>query len=210
MQCFIYDPIAGGFSCHELRRSDMLPFTEAAPLYLCEFLGSTRCAACWTDRRFLEAYCTLKQRFPLPFSACGGFRRGKEGRSLFASRRCAGLTLHVGQCLMPKERETLRRFAIKSRLFSRVAPEHEAPSWVQLEGAPFAAGMLCPFPTVLPGETGIFVFVLQDALALHGFPPDHGLTGCFSPDTERALALFLKSRGKAYGGRVTAEIWKLL
>ncbi len=210
MQCFIFDPIAGGFSRHHLSRADILPFTEQAPLRLYEFLGSTRSETCWTDRRFLEACCALKQTFPLPFSAFGGFRRAAKNRPLYSARRTAGLTLHAGHCLAPESREALRRFALASGLFSRIAPEHEAPTWVQLEGHPRCAGMLCPFPTILPGETSVFVFALQDALCLHGFPPDEGLTGCFLPDTERALSLFLKSRGRSFRGKVTAEVWKLL
>ncbi|MBE5785127.1 MAG: hypothetical protein E7330_04935 [Clostridiales bacterium] len=211
MQCFIFDPIAGGFSRHTLRRGDIIPFTEKAPLYLYEFLGSTRNETCWTDRRFLESYCTLKSSFPLPFSAFGGFRRAAPEKPLCTSRRTAGLTLHLGHCLSPKDREDLRRFALKSGLFSRVAPEHEAPTWVQIEGYPLCpCGLFCPFPKLEPDEKSVHVFALQDALSLQGFPPDAGLTGCFCPATARALALFCKSRGRTYRGTVTEEIWRTL
>lgn len=208
MRCFIFDPFTGAFSCHMLRRGDAMPFTEGAPLYLAEFLGSARCGTCWTDRRFLAACAALKSAFPRCSPAFGGFQRAAEGRALCLSRRTAGLTLHAGQFLPPGEREALRRFALTSGLFSRVAPEHEAPTWVELEGVPLCPAR--PFPRLRPGEANTHVFALQDALALHGFPPDTGLTGCFSAATERALALFCKSRRSRFCGVVTADIWRLL
>lgn len=119
--------------------------------------------------------------------------------------------LDIGAGLCAPERERLRRLAVQSGLFETVLPEYVAPTWVGLQKrvAPVCAPG-CPFPELRPGNSNSCVFALQDALAVHGFPPDCGLTGRFCAATERALCAFCRARGTPYAGIVDAGIWRAL
>lgn len=211
MQLYVYDPSLEGFSCFSLPRAASLPYTGSAHVYLHDFLGSTAAETAWVDRRLLAAFGALAEAFGAPVSVCGGFRRVLPGRRLCASPRCAGLMLDVGAGLSTPERERLRCLAIRSGLFEFVLPEYAAPTWVGLQkrvAPPCAPG--CPFPVLRPGEKNVCAFALQDALAVHGFPPDNGLTGCFDAATDRALRAFCHAWGTPYAGVVDAEIWRAL
>ena len=198
---------------------------------LCDYMYTI---ICYRDSRFFT--CSVQPCFPIPampgcacmiFSAArsakpsgwtGGcslhlarLRRVRPGRRLYISPRCAGLTLDVGADLPPPERERLRRLALRSGLFEFVLPEYAAPTWVGVQKRiALPCAPRCPFPELSPGERSVFVFALQDALAVQGFPSDGGLTGCFDASTERALRAFCHARKIPYCGALHAEIWNAL
>ena len=211
MQLYVYDSLLGGFSRFSLHRAAPLPYTDGAPVLLHDFLGSTTTETVWTDRELLSAFGALAAQFGAPITVCGGFRRVLPGRSLCTSPRCAGLMLDVGADLCAPERERLRRLAVQSGLFETVLPEYVAPTWVGLQKrvAP-ACAPGCPFQELRPGNSNSCVFAVQDALAVHGFPPDCGLTGRFCAATERALRAFCRARRTPYAGIADAGIWRAL
>lgn len=211
MRLYVYDHLLQGFSLFHMQRGALLPYTGDARVRLHDFLGSTFGETVWVDRRLLTAFGALTAEFGAPITVCGGFRRVCPGRRLYISPRCAGLTLDVGADLPPPERERLRRLALRSGLFEFVLPEYAAPTWVGVQKRiALPCAPRCPFPELSPGECSVFVFALQDALAVQGFPSDGGLTGCFDASTERALRAFCHARRIPYCGALHAEIWNAL
>lgn len=194
---FIFDHHSGSFRCTR-------GAPPGAPLEIRALWQGHGGYPAWTDQRLINAYETVCAAFgPVWIGAC--FKRPAQGQSA----HYAGLALDMGQGLNADRLAQLRRYCLKSPLFSYVEPGYRTPTWVHAEisiAPPCAPGRGYPF--LSPGDAGPHVFVLQELLCKQGFPCL--LSGYFSEDTRAALVRFQQREGLADHGFADCALWNAL
>lgn len=193
---FIFDHHTGRFRCS-------FGAPPGAPLEM-RALWQGHAYPAWTDQRLIEAYGVICEAFgPVWIGAC--FKRPAQGQSA----HYAGLALDMGQGMPGAKLAQVRRYCLKSPLFSYVEPGYRTPTWIHAEisiSPPCAPGRGYPF--LRPGEAGTHVFVLQELLGKRGFPCL--LSGYFSQGTRAALVKFQRSRGLPDHGFADGALWNSL
>ncbi|MDR0840699.1 MAG: peptidoglycan-binding protein [Christensenellaceae bacterium] len=202
---FIYNHHSGSFLCAE----DLPPLSHSR-LRARDFFGQHAALLGWTDMRLLRAYDAVCAEFgPIYVNFC--FRRlgGAQYGGVFAgqSAHYAGLALDMAQDLSDARKAKLRRFCVRSPLFSYVEPAYLSPACVHAEVsiAP-ACGPHRGYPLLQAGSSGPHVFLLQDALLRCGI--NCLLTGHFTVGTRRALLQYQAQRGLRAHGLADAALWQ--
>lgn len=166
----------------------------------------------WSHSRFIAATDSLCRRFegltlknaffPLRPASVTGFSAHHAGLAgdFVLNRQIADP--------IPLLKE-IRRWCIKSGLFSYVEPQYKTPLWIHAEvrTAP-PASFYVPYPVLFPGNIGPHVFILQKALCLMGFPCV--LNGRLDDITLSSLLAFKKCFGLAPDPVVDAATWQIL
>lgn len=160
----------------------------------------------WTDERLLAACRALKAEFPQARLARTYCPLAKGRYSAF-SAHYAGLAADIEP---PQGRlGEMRRWCVRSGLFSYVQPQYRSPRWVHAEvAAGPRASVLAGYPELSMGDAGAHAFVLQEALALLGLPCLK--CGRFTEDTDAALSAFAQKNALPYAGVADAAIWSAL
>lgn len=194
---FIYDHQIGEFRC-------LYGAPPGSPIETRALWQGQRGRPAWTDDRLLQAYGAVCEAFgPVWIGSC--FKRPGRGQSA----HYAGLALDMGQGMPRAERAELRRFCLKSPLFSYVEPGYLTPTWVHAEisiAPPCAPGRGYPF--LRPGDAGPHVFLLQELLCRQGFPCL--LSGHFKEGTRLALVCYQRGRGLPAHGHADGALWNSL
>ncbi len=171
-----------------------------------------RCKSCggliWTDSRFLYACKRLCTRYEL--SLCSSFRP-LAGAAGICPARCAGLcgdfTL-LSPCRgIAAVQNEIRRYCIAHQLFSYVYPQYSTPIRITGEVSLGRSSPNIGYPDLFPGNVGVHVFVLQQALNMLGFPCL--MSGRLSGDTLSALSAFRLKSGLS-SALVDAAHWRAL
>ncbi len=165
----------------------------------------------WTDEAFLHAADELCSRFELKPSRC--FVPIQSGRSMGFSQHYAGLAgdfVLADSCkhLILRQNE-IRRWCVRSGLFSYVQPQYRTPTWIHAEVYVSPPGsVFVPYPLLFPGNSGAYCFVLQRCLNIAGFPCL--MSGRFSYDTLCAVKCFRSAAGLSAEECVDGICWQKL
>lgn len=178
-----------------------------ATLFICSKLHGIQYAAnaflpaqgdytAWTDQAFIYACKELCSRYelrltrafvPVPSQQAHRFSAHYAGLAGDFSLLCPCKNIAARQ-------NEIRRWCVKSGLFSCVHPQYRTPLWIHAEvSISPPASLLVPYPVLLPGDIGVYCFVLQRCLELAGFRCL--LSGRLEGDTLTALRQFrMKAR----------------
>lgn len=165
----------------------------------------------WTDEAFIHACKELCSRFELKLIR--SFVPLRPGFPVHFSPHHAGLAgdfalLDPCRNISARQNE-IRRWCVKSGLFSYVQPQYRTPLWIHAEvsTAP-PSSLFAPYPALFPGNTGVYCFILQKCLNIIGFPCL--LSGRFTEDTLHALYRFRTAVGLQAEGYVDSAYWQKL
>ena len=149
-------------------------------MYVSDFFSNTVSLIGWTSTDFLQKWSELSKGRIYPQTL---FRRIAEGGHIAESMHYAGLAAdaHIS--------DTTHNFPFSDGNHVALSP----------------AG----YPPVSFGDVGIFVLVLQDALASLGFKEGE-LDGFFGQETQKALSRFCKKFNLTEKYGCTCDIWKPL
>jgi len=176
---YVFSPSDGAFSAHALSPDAQMPYVRRFPFPVSDFLGGRNTDVCWTDRRALLALDELHLLFGRPFSVGRAFLRVGAQTCSERSQHHTGAAFDIGGALRASEREELRLLALDNRLFAYAEPAF-------LSGNVAHLSLFSCYPQRLRfGETGVFAFVLQDALLRAGVYRG-ALTGTVCGETLRA------------------------
>ena len=165
----------------------------------------------WTDEAFIHACRELCARFELKLTR--SFVPIRPGRKVCFSAHHAGLAgdfalLSPCKNIAARQNE-IRRWCVKSGLFSYVQPQYSTPLWIHAEvSAAPPSSLFVPYPVLFPGNMGVHCLVLQRCLAIAGYPCL--LTGRFSGDTLCALRRFCADRRLPPEDLVSGACWQRL
>ena len=165
----------------------------------------------WTDEAFIHACKELCSKYELKLIR--SFVPLRPGFPVRFSPHHAGLAgdfALLAPCSNLSARQNeIRRWCVKSGLFSYVQPQYRTPLWIHAEVsiAP-PSSIFIPYPVLFPGNTGVYCFVLQKCLNIIGFPCL--LSGRFTEDTGLALCSFRKAVGLPPDGYVDSLCWQRL
>ncbi|MBQ3132483.1 MAG: peptidoglycan-binding protein, partial [Clostridia bacterium] len=103
----------------------------------------------------------------------------------------------------------IRRWCVKSGLFSYVHPQYRTPLWIHAEvsTAP-PSSLFVPYPALFPGNIGVYSFILQQCLNIIEYPCL--INGRFCTDTEYALRQFQSGFDLLPTGFVDSTCWQRL
>jgi len=204
---YVFDPQSGDWLSRELSSDDPMPGSGGI-LTVGMFRGRSNSDALWSDLRAIAAASALLKAAK-PFTVRYAFRRPSEGGHAGQSPHYAGLAFDIGNRLTAAEQLRLARTALYHAGMDAVEPLFTTPGWVHAEKRilpPAAAG---GYPHLGQGARGVHVFVLQDALILHGFASG-GLTGCFSAATAADLRRFQRANILPVTGETDGPTWQQL
>ncbi|MBQ4610506.1 MAG: hypothetical protein IJB30_02110 [Clostridia bacterium] len=165
----------------------------------------------WTDEAFIHACRELCTKFELKLTR--SFVPIRPGRKVCFSAHHAGLAgdfalLSPCKNIAARQNE-IRRWCVKSGLFSYVQPQYSTPLWIHAEvSAAPPSSLFVPYPALFPGNMGVHCLVLQRCLAIAGYPCL--LTGRFSGDTLCALRRFCADRRLPPEDLVSGACWQRL
>ena len=165
----------------------------------------------WTDEAFIHACKELCSRFDLRLIR--SFVPLRPGLPVHFSPHHAGLAgdfALLDPCRnLSSRQDEIRRWCVKSGLFSYVQPQYRTPLWIHAEVATAPpASIFVPYPALFPGNTGVYCFILQQSLNMAGFPCL--LCGRFTEDTRLALCSFRMAAGLPPEGYVDSVCWQKL
>ena len=167
--------------------------------------------AAWTDEAFIHACGELCSRFELKLIR--SFVPLRPGLPVHFSPHHAGLAgdfalLNPCKNIISRQNE-IRRWCVKSGLFSYVQPQYRTPLWIHAEvsTAP-PSSLFVPYPALFPGNIGVYSFILQQCLNIIGYPCL--INGRFCIDTEYSLRQFQSGFDLLPTGFVDSTCWQRL
>lgn len=165
----------------------------------------------WTDEIFIHACNDLCSKFELKLIR--SFVPLRPGHPMHFSAHHAGLAgdfamLEPCKKISIRQNE-IRRWCVKSGLFSYVQPQYRTPTWIHAEAsiAP-SSSVFVPYPCLFPGNIGVYCFILQQCLNILGY--SCLLSGRFTKDTLCALYRFRTAIGLPPDGHVDSVCWQRL
>jgi len=186
---------------YNLEPFEQMPYASGF-LTVGEFRGQSRSACIWSDRRMLEKFQYVCRYYDEPIRVNYAFRRIEEGGHRGLSAHYAGTAFDMGKYLPAALRRELKRFLIREGLFSYVEPDCMAPVWIHAQND-------YTYPNLYPGDRGVYVCVLQDALRIAGIYCG-ALTGCFCGMTKNAVCRFQHANDLFADGIVNHLTWHCL
>ena len=206
---FVFDPQSGEWIIRDPRPEEPMPGSINGLLSVRAFRGKSESPIIWTDVRAVaaaEKLMAYQKKCPVRYA----FRRVAEGSHVGQSPHYAGLAFDFGYHLTSGSQLSIARCALGTAGFQSIEPLFTTPGWVHAEKSILPPASLCGgYPRLEQGMLGVHVFVLQDALLLHGFSSS-GLTGCFSASTAADVRRFQRQRGLPISGVVDGATWQLL
>lgn len=206
---YVFDPRLGEWIMENPMPDDPIPGTKHGLLTVRALRGRSVSGILWSDLRALDALQTLLA-LAAPHTVRYAFRRLGEGAHTGQSAHYAGLAFDIGHKLDPEEQMRLASLALERCGFDRVEPLFTTPGWLHVEKQ--IAQPACirgGYPSLRQGARGVHVFVLQDALLLHGMA-EGGLTGCFSAATAADVRRFQNLRRLSVTGEADCATWRAL
>lgn len=174
---YIYNDESRRLERYKLEAFMNIPYTSHGSMSASEFFSDTVSSVGWTSTEFLHKWNNLSKGTIHPQSV---FRRIFEGGHITESMHYAGLAADI-----PNTPE-----------------DHPFPFSENRHVALAPAG----FPDVSLGDIGLFVLVLQDALAALGFNEGE-LDGFFGKETLKALLRFRKTYSVEGGDFCDRKTW---
>lgn len=210
MLVYVYNKDKGIIEKYELSPDDPMPYVSDKYLTVGEFKGSSNSPLLWSDKRTLQTFNNFRKYYGKSIPLRYAFKRIWEGGHSPQSQHYAGMAFDTGQALSPEERNNLHRAAVSFGEWSYVEPQSLTPTWVHFDKR--LAPPACPgggYISLSPGMKGVYVLVLQDALAALGFTSG-GLDGVFGQGTKDAVMNFQKANGLKPDGIVGCATWTAL
>lgn len=205
---FVFDPKSGDWIMRDLRPEEPMPGSINGLLSVSAFRGKSESPILWSDIRAIAAAEKLMAHAKHPVRYA--FRRVSEGGHVGQSPHYAGLAFDFGYRLNSASQLSLARSALGVAGFQSVEPLFTTPGWVHAEKSILPPASLCGgYPRIEQGARGVHVFVLQDALLLHGLCSS-GLTGCFSASTAADVRRFQQKNDLPATGVVDGATWQAL
>ncbi len=187
-----------------------MPYVSHGTLTVEEFRGASRSSVLWTDRRAMSSWNTTRSLHGRPIFVGYAFKRIWEGGHSPQSQHYAGVAFDAAQNLTSTGRAELRNLAAAIGAWSYVEPASLTPTWVHFDRrlTPPACST-GGFIIVSEGSRGVYVLVLQDALAAIGYDPG-GLDGVYGANTRTAVMAFQYANGLTADGIVGCNTWTAL
>lgn len=204
----VYNPSTNRMEVYYRGLSERMPY--ARNLSVGEFRGSSKTDILWTDKRFMDAWNTLRTTYGKPIKVGYAFKRIGEGGHSSMSQHYAGMAMDIAQNLSSAERDKLRNLAISLGVFTYVEPKVLTPTWIHVDkrvGTP--ACSTGGYPLVRSGSRGVYVATLQDALNTLGHNAGT-IDGMFGNKTRDAVIRFQKANGLSQDGVVGCNTWQKL
>ncbi len=205
----IYNPETNSFENYNLKLTDTMPYIKNDYLTVGEFMGSSLSPFIYTDKRLLECFNELREKWGKPLYVPYAFKRIWEGGHGNQSQHYAGMAMDIGQNLNEQELEELRELARTIDCFNYVEPKSIAPTWVHIDSRVLPPACAAGYPMLKVGDENTYVILLQDALNQLNFDTN-GLDGNFGSGTRDAVRNFQSSRGLAIDGVVGCGVWQLI
>ncbi len=177
---YIYNNDSRRLERYRLESYHNMPYTRYSSMTVSDFFSNTVSSIGWTSTDFLHKWSDMSRGNIYPQAA---FRRIAEGGHTAESMHYAGLAADTSQ----------------------FCHDHNFPFQEGNHVALSSAG----YPEVNQGDIGLFVLVLQDALASLGFKEGE-LDGFFGRETKKALSCFCNSFGLPESNGCNHDLWKLL
>lgn len=206
---FIYNEIYNRIEKYFRNEYDPIPYSVGNSLTVKEFRGSSKSSALWTNRKTIDSWNVFRRSWNRPIYVGYAFKRIWEGGHSNQSQHYAGTAFDIGQTLNSTDRDTLRNFANASGVWSYVEPKYLTPTWVHVDdrfGLPACSAG--GFPSIVTGNKGNYVFIIQDALNALGYVV--ALDGVYGPNTANAIKAFQKAKGISVNGIVSCGTWTRL
>lgn len=204
---YVYNPERNIVEKYYRGLMEAMPYSYDNTLTVGEFSGGSNSNILWTDKRMMYAWNVFRRGWGRSIFIGYGFKRIWQGGHSSQSEHYAGIALDIGHTLSALERAELRAYANASGVWTYVEPASLTPRWIHVDkrfGIP-----ACPaggFPSLRLGSKGVYVFVLQDALAALGFL-GAGLDGVYGTGTKGVVSNFQMNRGLNVTGEVDCPTW---
>ncbi len=206
---YIFEPNSKEWIVREILPGSPLPFAKHSLLSIETLRSRSASDLLWIDMRAIEAL-DLLLALSSPHLVRNAFRRVGEAVHIGQSAHYAGLAFDIGYRLSFKEQLHLADLALSCCGFDRVEPLGLTPGWLHVEKLiAEPASIKGGYPLLIPGDCGVHVFVLQDALLKHNML-SAGITGCYCRATALDVARFQVAFALAPTGKVNALTWEAL
>lgn len=203
----VYNPSTNRMETYYRGLLERMPYTIPGTMTVGEFRGSSNSNIIWTDKRVMDSWNAFRRGWGRPIFIGYAFKRIWQGGHSAQSQHYAGTSLDLGHTLSGAERDALRRYAVRSGVWTYVEPASLTPRWVHVDkrfGIPACARG--GYPALRLGSKGVYVCVLQDALSALGFRTG-GIDGVFGYGTRNAVIAYQRSRGLGADGVVGCGTW---
>ena len=185
-----------------------MPYSMGSTLSVREFRGRSVSTLIWTAKSVMEAWNATRSAWGAPIRIGFAFRRIGEGGHADQSQHYAGTAFDVAQNLTNAERSRLRSLAASLGVWGYVEPANLTPTWVHFDGRMGIPACTAGYPVLMDGSVGVYVCVLQDALATLGVHVS--VDGIFGPNTKQAVMNFQRIHGLGVDGIVGCRTWTAL
>lgn len=210
MKILVYNNDTNRMETYNRELSDPMPYSKDKYLSVREFRGSSKSDTLWTDKRTMEAFNKLREKYASPIKVGYAFKRIGEGGHSNMSQHYAGTALDIGQGMTNASRDRIRSVAINNKLFTYVEPKYLTPTWVHVDKRnPKPACSTGGYPLIKQGSRGVYVAVLQDALNTLGYSAG-AIDGVFGKNTRNAVIRYQRARGLTQDGIVGCNTWRAL
>ncbi|MDS0526918.1 peptidoglycan-binding protein [Clostridium sp. SHJSY1] len=206
---YIYNEIYNRIEKYYRNEYDPVPYSIGTTLTVGEFRGSSKSSVLWTNRKTVDSWNVFRRSWGRPIYVGYAFKRIWEGGHSDQSQHYAGTAFDMGQTLNSTDRDRLRNFASAAGVWSYVEPKSLTPTWVHVDdrfGLPACSAG--GFPSIVIGNKGNYVFIVQDALNALGYKV--ALDGVYGVNTENAIRAFQKAKGINVNGIVNCGTWTRL
>ncbi len=207
---YVYNSSSGAVEKYNRGLDEPMPYNIGRTMTVREFRARSCSSILWTTKAAMDAWNNLRQSYGAPIYIGAVFKRIWEGGHSGQSQHYAGVAFDVGQTMTQAQRDRIHRIATQSGMWGYVEPLSMTPTWVHADrrfGTPACASG--GYPLLRRGSKGVYVFILQDALATLGFPGG-GLDGVFGAGLQAAVKDFQAQHNLSEDGVVGCGTWRAI
>ena len=205
----VYNHRRGRMERYARQLHDPMPYNAGGTLTVGEFRARSHSDLIWTGTHVMESWNATRSAWGRPIYVGYAFRRIGEGGHSNQSQHYAGTSFDVAQNLSAAERDRLRNLASSLGVWTYVEPAYLTPTWVHFDARKGTPACAAGYPLLVEGLVGVYVCVLQDALATAGIPAV-AVDGVFGPRTGAAVRSFQRENGMTPDGIVGCQTWTTL
>lgn len=200
----IYNNETHKFERYCLEPFDPMPYIRGNTLTVKEFLTGSFSSVAWTTTGFLNALSDLLKSHNVQISRA--FRRIREGGHIAESCHYAGTAVDFAGNITPLCRLKMYDSLKNKNTFTYFDDLNKTVGFIHADTRSVPR---YGYPALSPGESGVHVLVLQDALNTLGITGS-GLDGFFGPLTLESVKRFQAAAGLPTSGVADRETWRRL